>query len=124
MGRKIRLGPGGGRPTWDEQRCGSLLLGGFYGYGGVNATVQSMLVPTQTVSMRIWPGLPLDLAISGKCALLGCWEEQWLKDSSCLSRYEAPIDALEKLHEVRTWMNSKGPMWWREPCNGGIVWVP
>ena len=58
----------GGRPTWDDQRYGSLLLGGFDCDGGVNAadnaTVQSMVEP----SMRIlsWPGLPLDLAISSE----------------------------------------------------------
>ena len=68
---------------------------------------------TQTVSMCLRPGLPLDLAISGECYLLGYWEEQWLR--------EAPIDSLEKLHEIGTWMNSEGPRWWREPGNGGIV---
>ena len=97
----------GGRPTWDDQRYGSLVLGGFIGDGGVNATVQSMVDPTQTVSMHIRPGLSLDLAISGECDLLGYWEEQWLKD--CLSRYssEEPIDSLEKLHDVRARMNSE-----------------
>ena len=74
--------------------------------------------------MHIRPGLSLDLAISGECDLLGYWEEQWLKD--CLSRYssEEPIDSLEKLHDVRARMNSEGPRWWREPGNGGIVWMP
>ena len=103
---KFGLAPGG-RSTWDDQRYGFLLLGGFYCDGGVHATVQSMVNPTtQTVSMRIWPGLPPDLAISCECYLLGNWEEQWLKD--CLSRYAALIDPLEKLHEVRVWMNSEG----------------
>ena len=113
---------GGGQPTWDDQRYGSLLLGGFCCDGGVNATVQSMVDSTQTVSMCIWPRLPLDLAISCECDLLGYWEEQWLKD--CVSRYDALIDSLEKLHVVRTWMNWEGPRWWREPGNGDIVWMP
>ena len=78
---------------------------------------------TQTVSMCLRPGLPLDLAISGECYLLGYWEEQWLKD--CLSSYSSdePIDCLEKLHDVRARMNSEGPRWWWEPGNGGIVWM-
>ena len=78
-----------------------------------------MVDPTQTGSLRIWPGLPLDLAFSGECDLLGYWEEQWLKD--CLSQYEQPIHSLEKLHEVRAWMNSEGLRWWWKPGNGGIV---
>ena len=83
-----------------------------------------MVDPAQTLSMHIRPGLSLDLAISGECDLLGYWEEQRLKD--CLSRYssEDPIDSLEKLHDVRARMNSEGPRWWREPGNGGIVWMP
>ena len=73
---------------------------------------------TQTVSMRIWPGPPLDLTISGEGNLLSYWD--------CLSRYhhEAPIDSLEKVHEVRARMNSEGPRLWREPGNEGIVWMP
>ena len=67
---KFGLAPGG-RPTWDDQRYCSLVLGGFIGDGGGNATVQSMVDPTQTVSMHIRPGLSLDLAISGECDLLG-----------------------------------------------------
>ena len=81
-----------------------------------------MVDSTQTVSMCIWPRLPLDLAISCECDLLGYWEEQWLKD--CVSRYDALIDSLEKLHVVRTWMNWEGPRWWREPGNECIVWMP
>ena len=75
---KFGLPTGGGRPTWDDQHYDSLLLGGFYGDGGVNATVQSMVDPTQTVRMCILPGLPLDLrvAICCECYLLGYWEEQ------------------------------------------------
>ena len=71
--------------------------------------------------MHIRPGLSLDLAISGECDLLGYLEENWLKD--CLSRYEAPLDSLEKLHEARAWIKTEGPRWWREPGNGGIVWM-
>ena len=35
----------------------------------------------QTMRMRIWPCLLLDLAISGKSCLLSSWEEHSLKDS-------------------------------------------
>ena len=80
----------GGRPDWGDQRYGSHALGGFIGDGGANATVQSMVDPTQTASMHIRPGLALDLAISGECDLLGFWEEQWLKD--CLSRYSSELE--------------------------------
>ena len=118
---KFGLAPGG-RPTWADDRYGSIVSGGFCCGGGVYATVQSMVDPTQTESMHIRPGLSLDLAISGECDLLGYLEENWLKD--CLSRYEAPLDSLEKLHEARAWMNTEGPRWWRDPGNGGIVWMP
>jgi len=118
---KFGLAPGE-EPGWRDESYGSLLLGGFYGGGGVDVTVQSMIDPTQTVSRRIFPGLPLDLAISGECDLLGCSDEQWLKD--CLSHYEAPIESLERLHEVRLCMNSEGPRWWLEPGTRSIVWMP
>ena len=75
------------QPTWDDQRYGSIVSGGFSSDKGVDAVVQSMVDPTQTVSMLIRPGLSLDLAISGQCNLLGYWDEILLKD--CLSRYEA-----------------------------------
>ena len=76
--------------------------------------------------MRIWPGILLDFAVSGECEsllcnLLGNWGEHWLKD--CLNRYEAPIDSLEYLTEIRAWMHTESPRWRREPGNGGIVWM-
>ena len=77
MGREIRPGPGGGRLTWADDRYGSIVSGGFCGGGGVNATVQSIVDPTQTESMHIRPGLSLDLAISGESDLLGYEEENW-----------------------------------------------
>ena len=101
--------PRGGRPTWADDRYGTIVSGGFCSGGGVYATVQSMVDPTQTESMHIRPGLSLDLAISDKCDLLGYLEAKWLKD--CLSRYEVPLDSLEKLHEARAWMNTEGPRW-------------
>ena len=68
---------------------------------------------------------PLDLTISGKCYLLGYWEEQWLKD--CLGRYEAQIDSLEKLHEVCAW-SCMDELSRSEvvagASKGGIVWMP
>ena len=120
---KFGLAPGG-RPGWDDQRYGSIVSGGFSGDGGVYATVQSMVDPTQTEVIRIRPGLSLDLAISGECDLLGYYEENWLKD--CLSHYSSdqPIESLEQLHDVRAWMSSEGPRWWREPSNSSIVWMP
>ena len=67
---KFGLAPGG-RPTWADNRYGSIISGGFCGGGGVYATVQSMVDPTQTESMHVRPGLSLNLAISGECDLLG-----------------------------------------------------
>ena len=64
--------PLGGRPTWYDQRCGSIVSGGFSGEGGVDAPVQSMVDPAQTVSLRIRPGLSLDLAISGESLSAVC----------------------------------------------------
>ena len=58
-----------------------------------------MADPTQMVRIRIWPGYPLDLAISGESELLCFGEEIWLED--CLCYYRLLIDSLEKLHEDR-----------------------
>ena len=99
-------GPGG-RPKLDDDRFGSIVSIGFSGGGGVYATVQSMVDPTQTESMHIRPALSLDLAISGESDLLGQEEENRLKD--CLCRYAGPIPFLEKLHKTRKWMNTEGP---------------
>ena len=115
--------PRGGRPTWADDHYGSIVSGGFFGGGSVYATVQSMVDPTQTESMHIRPGLSLDLAISGESDLLGYEEENWLKDCPC--KYAGPIPSLEKLHNLKTrkWMRTEGPRWWRDPGNGGIVWM-
>ena len=64
--------PLGGRPTWADDRYGSIVSGGFCCGGGVYATVQSMVDPTQTESMHIRPGLSLDLAISGESLSAVC----------------------------------------------------
>ena len=109
---KFGLAPGG-QPTWADDRyaCieGVLRWWGCPCHGTING--RSYSDRDWSESMHIRPGLSLDLAISGKCDLLGYLEENWLKD--CLSRYEAPLDSLEKLHEARAWIKTEGPRWWR-----------
>ena len=40
-----------------------------------------MAIQPQTMVTNVWPGMPVDLAISDECRLLGPGEENWLKDS-------------------------------------------
>ena len=119
--RKFGLAPGE-RPTWNGQRYGSLLLGGFSDDEGYTLSVPSMVNASKQVKVKIWPGISLDLAISGESESLSAEEGRWLKD--CLEYYRPPINSLEMLHDVRDSMLTEGPRWWKEPDSETVVWMP
>ena len=63
---------------------------------------------------------PLECAISGESYRLNREEQNWLKD--CL-RYYVPLDSLETVLEVREFMVTEGPRWWRSPDNEELEWI-
>lgn len=81
-----------------------------------------MADPKRWSTIRVFPGMPLELAIGGESDTLSDEEVDWLKD--CLTYYRPPIESLEELHDVRERMRTEGPRWWVRPSTSDIVWMP
>jgi len=114
---------------WGDRRYGQLLWGGELGDGDKFVTVMRPYTgpPERHGKPRpvpAWPGISLDLAISGECQSYGPVAENWMKD--CLRYYRPPIDSLKKLFKIRGDMRLEGPRWWRPEAHhdGGVSWMP
>ena len=79
--------------------------------------MQSMVDPTQTVSMCIWPGLLWISPSAASAICLAIGRSNGSRIASVVTKRRLTLwRSCTRFAHGPAWMNSAGPRWWREPA--------